>query len=60
VHVWSSPAASRAWSDQLVPARGDSEPELRTKRDAIVRAIDEARARIQRIEAEARDLDARP
>jgi hypothetical protein len=60
VHVWSSPAASRAWSERLVPARGDSEPELRAKRDAIVRAIDEARARIQRIEAEARDLDARP
>jgi hypothetical protein len=60
VHVWSSPAASRAWSERLVPARGDSESELRTKRDAIVRAIDEARARIQRIEAEARDLDARP
>lgn len=59
-HVWSSPAASRTWNDRLVPGRGDSEPELRSKRDAIVRAIDDAQARIQRIEAEARDLDARP
>ncbi|HET7755407.1 MAG TPA: hypothetical protein VFK85_15990 [Anaeromyxobacteraceae bacterium] len=60
VHVWSSPAESRSWNERLAPGRGDGAPELKRKREAIVGAISEAEARIQRMEAEARELDARP
>jgi hypothetical protein len=58
--VWSSPSESRSWADRLTPGRSDGEPELRRKRAAIVEAIDDAQARILRIEAEARELDSRP
>jgi hypothetical protein len=59
-HVWSSPGAPPAWSERLAPGRGAGAVELRRKREAIVRAITDAQARIQRIEAEAHELDSRP
>jgi hypothetical protein len=59
-NVWSSPAAQRSFADRLAPGRGDSELELRRKREALLRSIEDSRAQIQRIEAEARELDHRP
>jgi hypothetical protein len=58
--VWSTGRDSRGSGARLAPERGDGEPELRSKRDAILRAIGAARQDIQRAEAEARELDARP
>lgn len=57
--LWSARSDPRSWGDRLEPGAGDDELELRSKRDAIVAAMSEAKRRIERLEAEARELDRR-